>query len=161
MSTADTHVEGTTTDDALLHLDNQLCFALHAAARAISRTYRERLGPMGLTYPQYLVLVVLWEEDGLTVTEIGSRLLLDSGTLTPLLKRLEAMEVLTRTRGEADERHVLVHLTEAGRALRAGAGAARRHVVCRLAMSDTEIAEMRASLIEVVNRLERSALFGP
>ena len=80
----------------LLRLDNQLCFALYAATRAISRTYRERLGPMGLTYPQYLVLIVLWEKDGITISEIGRRLMLDSGTLTPLIKPPGSVPVLGR-----------------------------------------------------------------
>ena len=92
--------------EELLRLDNQLCFALYAATRAMTRTYRERLGPLGLTYPQYLVLIVLWESDGVTVGQLGQRLLLDSGTLTPLVKRLETAGLVTRNRREADEREV-------------------------------------------------------
>ncbi len=80
----------------LLRLDNQLCFALYAATRAITKTYREKLEPIGLTYPQYLVLLVLWEREDVTVSEIGQKLFLDSGTLTPLIKRLEAMGLVNQ-----------------------------------------------------------------
>ncbi len=101
----------------LQRLDNQLCFAVYAAAHAFGRAYRALLTEHDLTYPQYLVLLVLWEEDGLTVKEIGDRLFLDSGTLTPLLKRLEAAGRIRRARDRADERQVSIFLTEAGRAL--------------------------------------------
>ena len=99
-------------------LDNQLCFAVYAAAHAFGRAYRALLGQHDLTYPQYLVLLVLWEEEGLSVKEIGTRLFLDSGTLTPLLKRLEASGRVRRARDRADERQVSIFLTDAGRALR-------------------------------------------
>ncbi|GJE58259.1 MarR family winged helix-turn-helix transcriptional regulator [Methylobacterium trifolii] len=99
-------------------LDNQLCFAVYAAAHAFGRAYRSLLGHHDLTYPQYLVLLVLWEEDGLTVKEIGTRLFLDSGTLTPLLKRLEASGRVRRARDRVDERQVSIFLTEGGQALR-------------------------------------------
>ena len=99
-------------------LDNQLCFAVYAAAHAFGRAYRNLLGRHELTYPQYLVLMVLWEEDGLSVKEIGERLFLDSGTLTPLLKRLEASGRVRRARDRPDERQVSIFLTEAGEALR-------------------------------------------
>ncbi|MET0369714.1 MAG: MarR family transcriptional regulator [Methylobacterium sp.] len=99
-------------------LDNQLCFAVYAAAHAFGRAYRNLLGRYDLTYPQYLVLMVLWEEDGLTVKEIGEKLFLDSGTLTPLLKRLEASGRVRRARDRPDERQVSIFLTEAGEGLR-------------------------------------------
>lgn len=99
-------------------LDNQLCFAVYAAAHAFGRAYRNLLGQHDLTYPQYLVLLVLWEEDGLTVKEIGTRLFLDSGTLTPLLKRLEASGRVRRARDRVDERQVSIFLTEPGERLR-------------------------------------------
>jgi MarR family transcriptional regulator, organic hydroperoxide resistance regulator len=137
----------------LLKLDNQLCFALYAATRAMTRTYRERLGPMGLTYPQYLVLVILWENDGLTISQLGQRLLLDSGTLTPLLKRLEAAGVVTRNRRETDEREVEIWLTDKGRDMQREAAGARELVVCRLAMPEIEIAIMRRELMALVDRL--------
>ena len=101
-----------------LELGQQLCFALYSASRAMSKVYRRLLGPLGLTYPQYLVMLVLWERDGLTVTEVGERLYLDSATLTPLLKRLQSAGLVTRTRASADERQVLVALTSAGRRLK-------------------------------------------
>src|SRR3954471_163227 len=99
-------------------LDNQLCFAVYAAAHAFGRAYRTLLGRHELTYPQYLVLLVLWEQDGLSVKEIGNRLFLDSGTLTPLLKRMEAAQLIKRTRSAEDERQVLVTLTGQGAVLR-------------------------------------------
>lgn len=104
--------------DALLQLDNQLCFALYSASLAMTKVYKPLLETIGLTYPQYLVMLVLWEQDGLTVSEIGERLSLDSGTLTPLLKRLEASGWLSRQRSVEDERRVHVSLTPAGRLLK-------------------------------------------
>lgn len=101
-----------------LALASQLCFALYASSLAIQRRYREPLAALGLTYPQYLVMLVLWAEDGLSVSAVGARLMLDSGTLTPLLKRLAAQGLLERRRGIEDERRVELHLTPAGRALR-------------------------------------------
>ena len=101
-----------------LQLDDQLCFALYAATNTITRAYRPLLEQIGLTYPQYLVMLVLWEGDGVTVGQIGERLALDSGTLTPLLKRLEATGLVQRLRDAADERRVLLRLTAAGRALK-------------------------------------------
>lgn len=101
-----------------LQLDKQLCFALYSASLAMTKIYKPLLEPLGLTYPQYLVLMVLWERDGLGVNELGERLFLDSGTLTPLLKRMDAAGWVQRTRDEADERRVRVTLTPAGRALR-------------------------------------------
>jgi MarR family transcriptional regulator, organic hydroperoxide resistance regulator len=102
----------------LLLLDRQLCFALYAASRAVVRAYAPLLEPLGLTYPQYLVFLVLWEQDGVAVSHLGERLALDSGTLTPLLKRLEERELIERRRSTEDERVVNVHLTADGRALR-------------------------------------------
>ena len=100
-----------------LMLDNQLCFALHSTSLLMTKVYKPLLQALGLTYPQYLAMMVLWEEDGLTVGEISSRLLTDPGSLTPLLKRLEAEGLLSRTRSREDERVVVVELTAAGRAL--------------------------------------------
>ncbi|ADO75071.1 MarR family winged helix-turn-helix transcriptional regulator [Stigmatella aurantiaca] len=104
-----------------LHLSEQLCFSLYSAVHALNRTYRPLLQDMGITYPQYLVMLVLWEEEGLMVKELGARLHLDSGTLTPLLKRLEAAGLVVRTRDAQDERQVRIGLTAQGRALRAQA----------------------------------------
>lgn len=137
----------------LLRLENQLCFALYAATRAIGKTYREKLGPMGLTYPQYLVLIVLWERDNITITDIGRRLMLDSGTLTPLVKRLESMGLVKRERSTIDEREVRVGVTQKGLDLRDLAADSRRHVACKLDMSEPEILDMRSDLMALVERL--------
>ena len=110
----DTHTDA-------LKLSNQLCFPIYAAANAIQKAYRPHLKPLGLTYPQYLVMLVLWEADGLSLGDIGRRLHLDSGTLTPLLKRLEGAGLVTRRRSHEDERVVLIALTGAGRGLKANA----------------------------------------
>jgi MarR family transcriptional regulator, organic hydroperoxide resistance regulator len=107
-----------------LSLDQQLCFALYSASLAMTKLYKPLLEPLGLTYPQYLVMLVLWQADGMAVSQIGERLALDSGTLTPLLKRLQAAGLVQRLRDAADERRVLLQLTAAGRALKAQA----RHV---------------------------------
>jgi DNA-binding MarR family transcriptional regulator len=107
-------------EDWLL-LDRQLCFALYSSSLAMTKLYKPLLEPLGLTYPQYLVLLVLWEGDGLAVGELGTRLHLDSGTLTPLLKRLEVAGLVRRERAADDERRVLIALTPAGRSLRARA----------------------------------------
>ncbi|GHD00749.1 transcriptional regulator [Pseudorhodoferax aquiterrae] len=104
-----------------LQLDHQLCFALYSASLAMTKLYKPLLEPLGLTYPQYLAMLALWEEDGAMVSTLGERLRLDSGTLTPLLKRLEAAGLVQRARAAADERRVHVHLTPAGRALKAQA----------------------------------------
>jgi DNA-binding MarR family transcriptional regulator len=103
--------------DAPLLLSNQICFAVYSTAHAFNRVYKPLLDLLGLTYPQYLVMLVLWERDGLSVKEIGERLFLDSGTLTPLLKRLEAAHRVKRTRSTVDERQVLVALTAQGASL--------------------------------------------
>ena len=137
----------------LLKLDNQLCFALYAATRAMTKTYRERLGSMGLTYPQYLVLTVLWERDGLNISELGRSLMLDSGTLTPLVKRLEAVDLVARKRRFEDEREVEVWLTPKGLDMRELALGVREHVVCRLNMTEKEITALRRDLIDLIGRL--------
>ncbi len=148
----------TPTDEELLRLDNQLCFALYAATRAIMRTYRERLDPLGLTYPQYLVMLVLWQGDDLTVSEIGDKLMLDSGTLTPLLKRLEALAVVTRKRGRDDERQVRISLTPKGNALKPDALDARKFVACRLEMSEGDILKLRSDIMGLVTTLTGSCI---
>lgn len=141
-------------DADALKLENQLCFALYAATRAITKTYRDQLGALGLTYPQYLVLTVLWENDGLSLTAVGRRLRLDSGTLTPLVKRLETSGLVNRGRRTTDEREIEIALTPAGRALQAQAVHVRAEVVRRLAMSDSEIGHLRAELNALVLTLD-------
>lgn len=117
---------------AHLRLDQQLCFPLYAASNLMTRLYRPLLDELGLTYPQYLAMLVLWEATPCTVSALGERLLLDSGTLTPLLKRLESAGLVCRTRDVADERRVLVSLTENGLALRAHADGVPHRLVCRV-----------------------------
>lgn len=137
-----------------LLLDNQLCFALYAASLTMTKLYKPRLDRLGLTYPQYLVMLVLWEADGLGVGELGERLQLDSGTLTPLLKRLEAAGLVRRERCTADERRVVVHLTPAGRALRRRAAPLPREVACATQCSLDEIADLRRKLHQLRRRLQ-------
>lgn len=153
--TTDTIEDRPTDCDDLLLLENQLCFGLYATANAVTKAYRAMLGELGLTYPQYLTLLVLWQTDRLTVSELGGKLRLDSGTLTPLLKRLELAGLLSRSRSRADEREVEIALTERGRALRSEATGIRAAVVCRLGMSETEIRDLRRELNAVLDRLDR------
>jgi len=138
----------------LLKLDNQLCFAVYAAAQAFTATYKPLLAPLGLTYPQYLTMLVLWEQDGLTVSAIGERLGLDSGTLTPLLKRLEAAGYVTRTRDAADERQVLIALTPAGRSLKQKAKAIPPKLLCAVGMSLAEIKGLHGALGRLAANLQ-------
>lgn len=126
------------SDQALL-LDNQLCFALYSASLAMTKLYKPLLDELGLTYPQYLAMLVLWEGDGLMVSELGQRLSLDSGTLTPLLKRLEAAGLISRMRDVQDERRVHVHLTAAGRRLKARAA---KVPACVLEASQCSVPEL-------------------
>ncbi|MEO8489336.1 MarR family transcriptional regulator [Pseudomonas sp.] len=123
-----------------LMLDNQLCFALHSTSLLMTKVYKPLLQALGLTYPQYLAMMVLWEEDGLTVGEISSRLLTDPGSLTPLLKRLEVEGLLSRTRSREDERVVVVQLTAAGRVLQDKAMGIPQ---CILGASGLELEQLR------------------
>ena len=132
---------GSSTPNPLLRLDNQVCFALHSASLAMAKVYRPLLAPLGLTYPQYLVMLVLWEQEGLTVTEIGERLHSDSGTLTPLLKRLQTQGLLSRERDAADERRVLITLTPIGRRLKAKA---QDIPACVVSASGTSVKNLQA-----------------
>ena len=136
-----------------LSLDNQLCFALYAAANAIKKAYRPHLEALGLTYPQYLILIVLWTTDGLKVSDIGGRLNLDSGTLTPVLKRLEGSKLVTRSRRSQDEREVEIRLTTQGRDLRGKALSIRRDIVRQLKRSEPDIALLRGELCGVIASL--------
>ena len=141
--------------DAGLRLDNQLCFALYSASLAMTKAYKPLLDALGLTYPQYLVMLVLWEHGMLSVSELGERLFLDSGTLTPLLKRMEAGGWLARVRSLEDERRVMVSLTPAGRKLKARAA---RVPECMLQASGCSLEELAALSAQV--RQFRSRLTG-
>jgi len=147
MTTADT----TMPNPALL-LDNQLCFALYSASLAMTKLYKPLLETLEVTYPQYLVMLVLWEQDGLTVSALGNRLSLDSGTLTPLLKRMEQAGLLVRTRAHEDERRVLVTLTTAGSRLKAKAAAVP---ACVVQSSGCPIPELMALTRQVQNLRDR------
>jgi DNA-binding MarR family transcriptional regulator len=136
-----------------LHLDQQLCFSVYSAAHAFTAAYKPMLDPLGLTYPQYLVLLVLWEGDGLMVKEIGARLQLDSGTMTPILKRLEAAGYIRRIRSPENERQLRVELTDSGRAIREKALAARENVVCALGGSEKRIQEIKQATDEILRYL--------
>lgn len=133
-------------DDDFLRLDQQLCFALYSASLAMTQRYKTLLRPLGLTYPQYLVMLVLWEGDALAVHELGQRLHLDSGTLTPLLKRMETAGWLKRDRDAEDERRVRVTLTDQGGRLREQARHIPRQLACDLATSGHDIPELRSRL---------------
>lgn len=132
--------------DSALRLDNQLCFALYSASLALNKVYRRELAALGLTYPQYLVMLVLWERDGVAVSEIGQRLHLDSATLTPLLKRLQAGGLVTRTRATHDERQVVIALTDQGRALKTQARGVPRAVASATGCSQPQLVAVKAQL---------------
>ena len=130
----------------ILKLDNQLCFGLYAATHAITRVYRPLLNELGITYSQFLVLMALWDRDGQTVTSLGASLFLDSGTLSPVLKRLEAAGLVTKTRQSRDERVVEVMLTGNGRDMKDSAREVCLKVRSRLGMPDAAISQMRVDL---------------
>ena len=139
--------------DLPLLLGNQLCFAVYSTAHAFNRAYKPLLDRLGLTYPQYLVMLVLWERDGVPVKNIGERLLLDSGTLTPLLKRLEAAELVKRSRSTEDERQVLIALTSKGHALREKAKAVPEGILAASNCSIAELTAMKNDLVVLRDRL--------
>jgi MarR family transcriptional regulator, organic hydroperoxide resistance regulator len=136
-----------------LRLDNQICFAVYSAAHAFNRVYKPLLDRLGLTYPQYLAMLVLWERDGVPVKDIGERLHLDSGTLTPLLKRLEAAGLIKRTRSTEDERQVLIALTPQGHALREKARAVPQSILAASACSISELSAMKNEIVALRDRL--------
>jgi MarR family transcriptional regulator, organic hydroperoxide resistance regulator len=136
-----------------LRLESQLCFALYSSSLAMTKLYKPLLEPLGLTYPQYLALLVLWEQDGIAVGSLGERLFLDSGTLTPLLKRLEAAGLVRRERSVDDERRVLVHLTDEGRALRARARGIPRDLAGATGCTADEVAGLTGHLQRLRARL--------
>jgi MarR family transcriptional regulator, organic hydroperoxide resistance regulator len=139
--------------DAPLLLGNQICFAVYSTAHAFNRVYKPLLDRLGLTYPQYLVMLALWERDGVPVKDLGQRLFLDSGTLTPLLKRLEAAQLIKRTRGTDDERLVLIGLTSQGQALRERARTVPQSILAASACSIAELSAMKNDLVALRDRL--------
>lgn len=141
-------------EDELLKLENQLCFTLYAASRAVTQMYRPLLDELDLTYPQYLVMLVLWERDGLTVNEIGDLLQLDSGTLTPLLKKLEARGILNRERDKGDERRVIITLLPEGRKLKKKALKIPEMLLCRSGLSVTDFKNLKGNINSLIEKMK-------
>ncbi|PXW20612.1 MarR family winged helix-turn-helix transcriptional regulator [Pantoea sp. JKS000250] len=139
-----------------LLVDQQLCFALYSANLAMNKVYRQLLSQLDITYPQYLVMLVLWQKDDVTVSEIGEQLFLDSATLTPLLKRLESAGLINRQRTRQDERQVAVTLTEAGRALCVKAEAIPEAVKCATACEDDALLALKLQLDGLRDNLNQS-----
>jgi DNA-binding MarR family transcriptional regulator len=152
-----TSLKNAATHDAWLRLDHQLCFALYSSSLAMTKIYKPLLEPLGLTYPQYLVMLVLWEQDELSVSQLGERLQLDSGTLTPLLKRLEQAELLQRRRDPADERRVLLALTASGRSLKAQALSVPQQIACAAACPLDELQSLTLSLQQLRQQLLKAS----
>lgn len=140
-------------DEAMLALDQHLCFAIYSAAHAFNRTYKPLLDPYGLTYPQYLVLLSLWQGDGKTVKALGDALHLDSGTLSPLLKRLESNGFITRTRDSGDERQVLIALTAKGKELKGAARGILMEIGKASGCTVEELGQLGASLQTLADNL--------
>ncbi|MFJ9843075.1 MarR family winged helix-turn-helix transcriptional regulator [Kitasatospora sp. NPDC101155] len=145
-------------DEELLRLDQQICFSLNAASRAFGGVYRVLLRDLGLTYPQYLVMLVLWEDGQLPVKRIGERLRLDSGTLSPLLKRLEAAGLVRRERSPEDERSVTVSLTPEGSVLRERAGQVPRRLLAATGLPVEDLAALHELLERVTGALDSAAV---
>jgi DNA-binding MarR family transcriptional regulator len=141
----------------MLTLGDHLCFSLYACSRAISRMYRPVLEKMGITYPQYLVLLVLWERDERTVKELGDALDLDSGTLTPLLKRMEASKLIKRERSRDDERVVTIKLTESGMSLKEEASCIPSTFLTSSGISNEEIQALNKTIKELSNNIVRNS----
>jgi len=144
----------TSTRSDPLQLDNQVCFPLYSAANAMIRAYRPVLDAIDLTYPQYLVMLALWQYPRLTVTELGTKLRLDSGTLTPLLKRLEAKELVSRTRSSEDERVRIISLTERGTALKKQAQSIPESLRCQVNMPPERALELKNLCLELLELLD-------
>jgi DNA-binding MarR family transcriptional regulator len=142
---------------AALLLSSQICFAVYSAAHAFNRIYKPLLDRLGLTYPQYLVLLLLWEQDGQTMKSLGQRLYLDSGTLTPLLKRLEAAGLVHRARDSQDERLMRISLTEAGAALRERAMPFPNEIVCASGQPADRLIALRDEILALRDSLHASA----
>ncbi len=145
------------TADNMLKLDNQLCFAVYSTSLAMTRLYKPMLEKLDLTYSRYLVMLALWERDGIMVSELGTQLSLDSGTLTPLLKRLESIGHVSRLRDVADERRVRVTLTPSGRALKSQAAGLPACILAASQCSIDELSTLTRQLQELRDRLKAAA----
>lgn len=144
------------TSDEALKLDAQLCFSVYTAMHAFNKAYRHALKDLGLTYPQYLVMMVLWEKDSLTVSTICEELQLETTTVTPLLKRMEANGLLSRTRSKEDERQVIVSLTEQGRAMKEAARDVPACMTRAVALPDDEFNDLKGMLEKLRGNLTAS-----
>ncbi len=140
----------------LLMLDNQLCFSLYVCSKEIIKKYKPLLDPYGLTYTGYIILMALWEQDDITVKDLGKRLYLDSGTLTPMLKKLEALDYVKRIRSSSDERNVYIQLTDKGHDLRKQALAIPKSMVCSLDLEASLASELLTALHKMMQRLDAS-----
>lgn len=138
-----------------LKLQNQLCFPLYVIAKEITGLYRPFLDELDITYPQYLVMMVLWENDGLSVNHIGEKLYLDSGTLTPLLKRLETKGFIMRKRKKEDERVVEVFISETGKALKAKACEIPEKIYKKIDVSEQDWIDLKTSVLKILNKIEK------
>ncbi|KAA8735047.1 MarR family transcriptional regulator [Acinetobacter qingfengensis] len=143
------------TNNDLLKLDNQLCFALYSANLALHQKYRSLLAPLGITYSQYLVMLVLWENDQLSVSEIGKRIFLESSTLTPLLKRIEILGLVKRQRSHHDERQVIIALTEQGKLMQKQALMIPEKVMCDAGCDLQNLLELKRQLENLRNHLNK------
>lgn len=140
-------------NDDLLKLENQLCFPLYAASRLVTRLYQPLLEAHGLTYPQYIVLLILWEQDGLTVSEIGDKAMLSSNTLTPLLKRMQSAKLVERARSEFDERKVIIKLTEKGHALKSEVACIPMQLLENSQIDIEKAKQLKSLLDQLINKL--------
>jgi DNA-binding MarR family transcriptional regulator len=139
----------------MLALDNQLCFALYVCSKEIIRKYNPLLEPLGLTYTSYITLLCLWEKDNVPVKELGARLFLDSGTLTPLLKKMEAQGLVTRTRGGKDERTVYIELTKEGREMRKKCEGVPQQMMCQNIIDIKDAAPLLGALHQMMGNLQQ------
>lgn len=146
--------QNNSTDYELLKLDNQLCFSLYVCSKEIIRKYKPLLDPYGLTYTGYIILMALWEADNINVKDLGKRLYLDSGTLTPMLKKLESQGYITRTRSSSDERNVYIQLTAKGKEFKAEAIQIPKAMICDLALEPEYAGDLLKGLHRMMQALE-------
>ncbi|MFP5113839.1 MarR family winged helix-turn-helix transcriptional regulator [Bacillaceae bacterium C204] len=142
-------------DNQNLKLENQICFKIYTAEREITKLYRDLLEDLDVTYPQYLVLLVLWEKDSITVKELGQKLFLDSGTLTPMLKRMEGNELLERRRSLEDERSVIITLTKKGKELKQKAECIPSQLLNNLSTDYDELKNLDYTLTTILQRIQK------
>ncbi|HQO40429.1 MAG TPA: MarR family transcriptional regulator [Spirochaetota bacterium] len=147
-------------NDEYLRLDNQLCFLFYSVSRAITRMYGPLLDQLGVTYPQYLVLLILWETDNIEVNRITELLHIDTGTVSPMLKRLEAAGLIVRQRSDNDERKVIISLTKAGHKLKVKAATVPAELFCKTGLTLEEYGRLKAELSQILQRMEQKGSCG-